>query len=88
MAFAATESVVTVKVPDFAPAGRMSEAGTVAAVVFELVSVTVAPAGGAAPVSVTVAVEGLPPVTLVGLSATDVSAATPTVRMADFVTPP
>lgn len=88
MAFAATGFVVTAKVPVFAPAGSDKEGGTVAAAVFELASVMFAPAGGAEPVSVTVAVEGVPPMTLVGLRTTDDSAAAPTVRVAVFVTPP
>ena len=88
VAFAETGSVVTVKVPVFAPAASESEGGTVAAAVFELVKVIVAPAGGAEPVRVTVAVDGFPPTTLVGLRVTDESAATPTVNVAVFVTPP
>jgi hypothetical protein len=88
VAFTATGSVVTVKVPVFAPAGSARDAGTVATAVFALVSAIVAPAGGAPPDSVTVAVEGLPPMTLVGLRTTDESVATPTVRVAVFVTPP
>ncbi len=85
---AATVSVVMVKVPVLAPAGSESGAGTVAAAVFELVSVTAAPAGGAAPVSVNVPVEGLPPMTLVGLRTSEERAAAPTVSVAVFVTPP
>jgi len=88
VAFARTGSVVTVKVPVLAPAGRRRDAGIVATAVFELVSATVAPAGGALPVSVTVAVEGVPQMTLVGLRTTEDSVATPTVRVAVFVTPP
>jgi hypothetical protein len=83
-----TEYVVTVNVPVLAPAGSDRDAGTVAAAVFELVNVTVAPAGGAEPLRVTVAVDGLPPMTLVGLRVTEESAALPTVNVAVFVTPP
>ena len=66
-----TALVVTVKVALFAPAPTVTLAGTVAAAVLLLASVTVAPPGGAAPLKVTVPVEELPPVTLVGLTATD-----------------
>ena len=85
---AATGYVVTVNVPFFEPAGRNRDAGTVATEVLELVSAIVAPAGGALPVSVTIAVEGFPPTGFVGLRAIDVSAATPTVSVAVLVTPP
>jgi hypothetical protein len=84
----ATGNVVTVTVPFLEPAGRESDGGTVATALFELVSVTVAPAGGAAPLRVTVPVDGVPPMTLVGLRTREESEATPTVRTAVFVTPP
>jgi hypothetical protein len=60
--------VVTVKVALVAPAATVTLAGTVAAAVLLPESVTTAPPEGAAPVSVTVPCEELPPVTLVGLS--------------------
>src|SRR6266849_6723943 len=66
-----TALVVTVKVALVAPAPTVTLAGTVAAAVLLLDSVTVAPPAGAAPLKVTVPVEELPPVTLVGLTATD-----------------
>ena len=50
-------------------------------------SVTNAPAGGALPVNVTVPVEGLPPTTLGGATATDESAAGVVVSRAVLVTP-
>ena len=67
----ATELVVTEKVAVVAPAATVTLAGICAAVVLLLVSVTVAPPAGAAPLNVTVPVEELPPVTVVGLTASD-----------------
>ena len=63
---AVTAVVVTVKLTLLAPAGTVTLAGT--AVAPELSeSDTTAPPLGAAPLKVTVPVEALPPVTLVGL---------------------
>ena len=64
----ATAPVVIVKVALVAPAATVTLAGTCAAVVLLLVSVTVAPPLGATPLNVTVPVDELPPVTLVGLT--------------------
>ena len=87
-AAAATVLLVTTKVADVVPARTFTLAGTVAAEVLLLARLTVASATGAE-VIVTVPVEGLPPVTVAGLSATDASAAAGvTVRIADCVTPP
>ena len=69
-----TLDVVIVKLAEVAPAGTVTDAGTVAAA-FELFSVTTAPFIGAARSSVTVPVELFPPTTLVGASVTDMSAA-------------
>lgn len=55
--FVALVKVVTGKVVDTAPAGNVTLAGTVAAALFELVSVTTVLPVGAAPFSVTVAVD-------------------------------
>src|SRR5438309_843211 len=66
-------------------------AGTVAAAVLLLVSVTTIPPAGAGPLRVTVPVEVLPPVTLAGLRlrVDRVGAVVGlTVSMADCVTPP
>src|SRR5437660_373350 len=64
---AVTALVLTVKVALAAPAGTVTLEGTVAAAVLPLESATCAPPAGAGPLSVTVPVEELPPVTLVGL---------------------
>ena len=63
-----TELVVTVKVVLVAPAGTLTLAGTLAAAELSE-SATTTPPEGAAPLSVTVPCEELPPVTLAGLSA-------------------
>ncbi len=55
-----TGVVLTVKVPVVAPAATVTDTGTVALVELEP-SVTTSPPVGAAPVNVTVPVEGLPP---------------------------
>ena len=85
-----TVTVVTVNVAVVAPAATVTFAGTVADPVL-LDSVTIAPPAGAALVSVTVPVDEVPPVTLVGLSASEDSDAGGgggvTVRVAVRVTP-
>jgi len=55
-----------------APAGTVTLAGTVATVVSLLERETMAPAVGAGPLSVTLPVEGDPPLTLVGFSVSEV----------------
>ena len=69
---AVTARVVTVKAALVAPAGMVTVAGTVAAVVSLLERETRAPAVGAGPLSVTLPVEGDPPLTLVGFSVSEV----------------
>ena len=85
----ATALVVTVKLAVVAPGATVTLAGTWAAAVLLLESVTVAPPAGAAPVRVTVPVELFPPMTVVGLTVTEerVAVAGVTVRVADCVVP-
>ena len=66
-----TAVVVTVNVPDVAPAATVAVAGTEAKEEFELDSAMDAPPDGAPPVSVTVPVEVPPPRTLSGASVRD-----------------
>jgi hypothetical protein len=67
----ATAIVVTWNVPIAVPAGMVTLAGTVAADVLLLERETTVPPAGAGPLRVTVPVDGLPPFTLVGLSASE-----------------
>ena len=69
---AVTARVVTVKAALVAPAGMVTVAGTVATVVSLLERETRAPPLGAGPLSVTLPVEGDPPLTLVGFSVSEV----------------
>jgi len=78
------EGTVTVNVVLFAPGGIVAVDGTVATDVL-LLSETAAPAGGAAPLSVRVAVEEAPPITVAGFKVSNVKHATLTVRVAVFV---
>ena len=73
---------MTVKVAVVALAATVTLAGTVAAAVLLLDSVTTAPAAGAGPFNVTVPVDGVPPITVVGLKLTEVNVAAVTVRVA------
>ena len=85
-----TALVLTVNVALVAPAATVTLAGTVAATVLPLITETDAPPLGAGPLSVTVPVEGDPPVKLMGLSATAESVAEPvgaTLSEAVLVTP-
>jgi hypothetical protein len=74
---AVTLLVLTVNIALLAPAATVTLAGTVAAAVLPLERETTAPPLGAGPLRVTVPVEGVPPVTLSGLSATEESVAEP-----------
>ena len=95
---AATGNDVTVNVALVAPAGTVTLGGTLAEPGSWLDRLTTTPPVGAALVSVTVPVEGFPPVTLVGLRV-NVESETAggggggaprgsTVKVADLVTPP
>ena len=68
---AVTVLVLTVNVALLAPAATITLAGTVATALLPLERETVAPPAGAGPLSVTVPVEGDPPVTLVGFSVSE-----------------
>jgi hypothetical protein len=82
-----TVLVVTVNVVLETPAGIVADVGTWATEVLLLVRATTAPAGGAAPFSVSVAVDRAPPVTVLGFKVSDVKAATVTVRVVVRVAP-
>ena len=83
-----TVLVVTVKVAVVLPAATVTLEGTVAYEVLLLLSVTVAPPLGARPLNVTVPVEFVPPLTLVGLRVKEESAGGVTVRVAEARPPP
>ena len=92
---AATGNVVTVKLALVAPAGMVTLAGTLAEPGSWLDRLTTVPPVGAAPGRLTVPVEGLPPVTLAGLTVNDErpggGGGVPegfTDKVADRVTPP
>jgi hypothetical protein len=83
-----TERVVIGNVALVAPEATVTLAGTVAAAVLLLVSVTTAPEAGAAALNFTVPCDGFPPTTLVGFSVRDVTIAdTATPSEAVSVTP-
>jgi hypothetical protein len=63
--------VLTVNVALVAPAATVTLNGTIAAAVLLVESATVAPPAGAGPLNVTVPVEGVPPMTLVGFSVSE-----------------
>ena len=81
-----TVMVVIVNVTLFAPAGTVTLAGSDAAALLSD-SVTTVPLAGAAPFSVTVPVEGVPPLTEFGLAETERRAGRLTVNVAFRVVP-
>ena len=83
---AATGAVVTLNVVVVAFGAIVTLAGTLAAAVLSLPSITSAPPAGAGPFSVTVPVDELPPRTDVGLNETELSVAAVTVKVAVLVT--
>ena len=82
-----TRFVVTVKVAVVAPAATVTLGGTVATVVLLLESWTVIPDAGAAPLRVTVPVDGLPPTTFDGFNFNEDNAGRAIVNVAVLVTP-
>ena len=87
--FVATALVVTVKVADVALAATVTLAGTCAAAVLLLDSVTTAPPAGAGALNVMAPVAGLPPGTEVGVMLMEFStdAVAVTVKLAFWVAP-
>lgn len=67
----AVELVLAVKVVPVVPAGIVKLAGTVTTAVFPLARETMAPPCGAGALSVTLPVDGDPPVTLLGFSVSE-----------------
>lgn len=82
-----TRFVVTVKVAAVAPGATVTLEGTVATAVLLLESWIVTPADGAAPLRVTVPVDGLPPTTFDGFKFNEDNAGRVIVNVAVFVTP-
>jgi hypothetical protein len=80
--------VETVAAAVIAPAGTVTLSGTVATEVFELASATTAPPGGAGLLSLTVAVDGEPPLTVLGVRVIADKTAALTVSRAVRVNPP
>lgn len=83
---AITAVVVTVSVAEVEPPITVTDAGTFALLLLEA-RVTVVPPVGAGPFKVTLAVEGLPPISMVGFSVRPVSPAGAKVRVAVWVIP-
>lgn len=84
----ATALVLRLKLALVAPAGTVTLEGAAAAAGLLLESATCAPPAGAGPFSVTVPVEGFPPVTLAGFTASDETIGGSTVSDALRVRPP
>jgi hypothetical protein len=86
-ALAATGLVVTGNVADVAFAATVTLTGTWAAAVLLLDRATTAPPGGAGPVSRTVPVEEVPPITEVALTPSELTVGATTVKLAVFEAP-
>ena len=84
----ATALVPRLKVAVVAPAGTVTLEGAAAASGLLLESKTCAPPAGAGPFSVTVPMEGLPPVTLAGFTVSDEAIGDSTVSDTLCVPPP
>jgi hypothetical protein len=82
-----TRLVLTVKLAVVAPGATVTLDGTVAIVGLLLESWTVTPVEGAAPLRVTVPVDGLPPTTFDGFNFNEDNAGRAIVNVAVFVTP-
>jgi hypothetical protein len=82
----ATAEVATANVAEVAPAGMVTDAGTVAAAELE-VSRTTAPPVGAGPLRVAVPCAPVPPMTELGETVTPVGGAGSTVSVAVLVVP-
>jgi len=85
---AATGTEATRKVTAVAPLGTVTVDGTDAAPTLLLARATCTPGAGTAPFIVRVAVDGLPPITLVGDSFSEDTVRAWIDRTADFVTVP
>jgi hypothetical protein len=83
----ATADVDTVKLAVVCPGATVTEAGTIAAAVLPLARETTTPAVGAGPFKVTVPVELVPPITVVGLRPRLDNTGALTVRIACLVLP-
>ena len=86
VALLTTAVVVTLNCALDDPAGTLTDGPTCAARL-SLISATVSPPVAAGPLSVTVPVEAVPPVTVVGDNTTDVTVGAFTVNVAVFATP-
>ena len=75
-----TADVWAVKVAVVDPASKVTEAGTVATAVSLLESVATRPPAGAGDARVMVPVEGVPPMTVVGLNVSEVNTDIPVLR--------
>jgi hypothetical protein len=85
--FVVTCFVDTINVAKLAPAGTVTVGGTVANMVLPLAKFTVAPPAGADLFRVTVAVDPAPPITFVGLRASDDTASGTIIKVADTLAP-